>query len=129
MPWLQEYTDVDAPVERFIRGVDVTGFGPIAAKSTGKILGAVLGNEGMIIGWYRDAACEPPDWSTQAVVSGQSVTLTVPGWALDWQVDFYDTKTGTDVIRTTLVTRNGGTLTIPLPDFSDDIAFKVYLPQ
>jgi hypothetical protein len=40
-------------------------------------------------------------------------------------VDFYRTQTGTDVISSTTVTRQGNTLILALPDFSDDIAFKM----
>jgi hypothetical protein len=126
MSWVQKYTDVEAPVARFAEDVDMTGFQPIAARASGKIFGAALGNEEMIIGWYRDASCEPPDWDMQPVVSKQTVTLTVSGMAPEWQVDFYSTKTGTDIISSTTVNRMGNTITITLPDFADDIAFKIY---
>jgi hypothetical protein len=126
MRWVQKYTDVEAPVARFVEGEDMTGFKPIAARASDKIFGAALGNENLIIGWYRDASCEPPDWNLQPVVSKQTVTLTVSGTAADWQVDFYNTKTGTDIVRSTTVARNGDTITITLPDFTDDIAFKMY---
>jgi hypothetical protein len=54
------------------------------------------------------------------------VPVTVPGTVASWRVDFYDTKTGTTVISSASVTRAGGAVTIPLPDFQDDIAFKLY---
>jgi hypothetical protein len=41
------------------------------------------------------------------------------------KVDFYDTKTGTTVGSSTSVTRSGSTVTVPLPGFQDDIAFKL----
>jgi hypothetical protein len=90
-----------------------------------KITGAAIGNESMVIGWYRDAACEPPDWNVQPIPAGQTVTLTVPGLATDWQVEFYATQTGTTVLSSISVPRTGGTLTITLPGFTDDIAFKM----
>jgi hypothetical protein len=59
------------------------------------------------------------------VISKQTVTITVPGSTANWQVDFYDTKTGTDITSSAVVTRKGNTVTISLPDFQDDIAFKM----
>jgi len=41
-------------------------------------------------------------------------------------VDFYDTKTGSTILSSASVTRQGDAITIPLPDFRDDIAFKAY---
>ena len=125
MGWVQQYTDVEAPVARFSAGMDMTGFKPITAQSSGKIFGAALGNEERIIGWYRDAACEPPDWNLQPVISRQTVSLAVAGRATNWQVDFYSAQTGTDIISSTTVTRKNHALTITLPDFTDGIAFKI----
>ncbi len=129
MRWVYMYNDVEAPVLRFAEGMDMTGFKPIPARASGKIFGAALGNEEMIIGWYRDASCEPPNWNLQPVVSKQTVTLTISGMATNWQVDFYNTKTGRDIISSTTVTQKGGIITITLPDFTDDIAFKVYVQE
>jgi hypothetical protein len=53
------------------------------------------------------------------------VTITVPGTAANWQVDFYDTSTGTTILSSTSVTRRGSTVTVTLPGFQDDIAFKM----
>jgi hypothetical protein len=126
MPFLQKYTDVEAPAVKFISKVDMTGFKPMAAQSSGKILGAALGNDKLIIGWFRDASSEPPNWTLQTVISKQTVTLTVPGSAASWKVDFYNTKDGTTLLSSATVKRNGKTISIPLPDFQDDIAFKLY---
>ena len=54
------------------------------------------------------------------------MTITVPGTVANWRVDFYDTKTGTKILSSASVTRQGNTVTISLPDFQDDIAFKLY---
>ena len=124
MPFLQKYTDVEAPAAQFISGVDMTGFKPIVAKASGKILGAALGNENLIIGWYRDASCEPPNWTLQPVISKQTVTITAPGSAANWRVDFFSTKDGTTQLGSAFVARQGQAITITLPDFQDDIAFK-----
>jgi hypothetical protein len=59
-------------------------------------------------------------------VSKQTVTITVPGSAANWQVDFYNTKDGTTILSSVAVSRKGSAITIPLPDFQDDIAFKLY---
>jgi hypothetical protein len=44
-------------------------------------------------------------------------------------VDFYNAGTGTKLGDAVTVARQGGTLTVTLPDFSDDIAFKVYVQK
>ena len=44
-----------------------------------------------------------------------------------WKVDFYDARTGSDIVSSIAVLRDGDQVTIPLPDFTDDIAFKMYV--
>ena len=127
MPFIQKYADADLPASNFIRGVDFSGFKPLTSQSSKTIFGSVVGNEKMVIGWFRDATCEPPDWNLQPVISKQTITIIVPGLTTNWQVDFYNTKIGTDIISSALVTRKGDLITITLPDFSDDIAFKMYI--
>jgi hypothetical protein len=124
--YLKKYTELEQPAANFAKDVDFAGFKPLEATFQAKITGAALGNETMVIGWFRDAGCEPPDWPLQDVISGQTVTVTVPGSAPEWTVDFYDTKTGSDVISSATVTRQGDRITITLPDFTDDVAFKMY---
>ena len=92
--------------------------------SSPAIWGAAVGNDSLVLGWFRDAASEPPDWNIQTL-SGQSVRLTPPGSAAAWKVDFYDTVNGTTIISSTTASRSGKSLTIKLPDFTDDIAFKL----
>jgi hypothetical protein len=81
----------------------------------------------MVLGWFRDATSEPPDWNLLPNISGQTVTLVIPGSAKDWQVDFYDTKTGNALGGSTLLTRQGDHVKIAMPDFTDDIAFKLFV--
>jgi hypothetical protein len=126
IPWIKKYANADLPASNFVRGVDFANFQPLASTSGPEVWGGVLGSEKMALGWYRDAACEPPDWNLKPQISGQTIILTVSGTAPDWQVDFYDTKTGTGILSTAVLTRSGDKLTIPLPDFVDDIAFKLY---
>jgi hypothetical protein len=125
IPWMKKYETEERPAVNFVAGVDFTGFKPLNATSTSGVWGAAVGNESSVIGWYRDAKSEPPDWTLQPVIHAQTVTLTVPGDNPSWRVDFYDTKTGTNLLTSAFVTRKGGTITIPLPDFQDDIAFKL----
>ncbi len=125
LQFLGVYATVEQPVANFVKGIDFTGFKPVSSTSTGGVWGAAVGNESSLLGWYRDAYCEPPDWLLQPVVSQQTVALTVPGTVANWRVDFYNTKDGTTLLRSAFVTRTGSTINIPLPDFQDDIAFKM----
>jgi hypothetical protein len=125
IPWMQKYETVELPAVNFVKGVDFSGFKPLTSISSPGIWGAAVGNEKIALAWYRDATSEPPDWTMQPLVSKQIVTIAVPGTTAIWQVDFYDTKTGTKIISSASATRKGNTITVPLPDFQDDIAFKL----
>jgi hypothetical protein len=123
--FLEKYAQAESATAAFVKGMDFTVFTPLTAQSSAKITGAVLGNEGLVIGWYRDASCEPPDWNMKPLITKQNVTITVPGTYANWRVDFYNTKTGTDIIQSATVSRIGGKITISLPDFNDDLSFKM----
>ncbi len=125
-PWLEKYATEELAPADFVSGVDFSGFTPLTVSTSSGVWGAAVGNDRSVIGWFRDASSEPPTWDVEAVVSDQTITLTVPGSAASWQVDFYSTKTGTEIVSSTLVTRDGRSVTVPLPDFKDDIAFKMY---
>ena len=125
MPWLEQYSTMELPAAHFVQDVDFTGFTPLTSTSSPAVWGAAVGNESMVLGWFRDAACEPPDWNLQLIPAGQTVTINVPGSAANWQVDFYDTSTGTTILSSASVTRYGSTVTVTLPGFQDDIAFKM----
>ncbi|HET6846003.1 MAG TPA: hypothetical protein VFH29_04170, partial [Anaerolineales bacterium] len=124
--WVMKYQDLEQPALRFSQDLDMSNMAPVAASTSPLLFGAALGNKGMLIGWFREAACEPPDWNVSPVISGESVTLTVPGPATRWQVDFYDPKTGDPNGASAQVFAKDGALVIPLSDFSDGIAFKAY---
>ncbi len=124
IPWMQTYATEELPAANFVAGFDFSGFQPLISTSSSGVWGAAIGNEKSVIGWYRDASSEPPDWNLKPVITGQQVTLTVPGTALHWRVDFTSTKDGTTSAGAVFVTRKGQTITVPLPDFSDDIVFK-----
>jgi hypothetical protein len=125
IPWMQQYETEELPAVNFVNGVDFSGFQPLASVSSSGAWGAVVGNKKMVLGWFRDAGSEPPDWPLQPVVSKQIVTVTVPGNASNWKVDFYSTRDGTTILGSVTVSGTGSTVTIPLPDFQDDIAFKM----
>ena len=123
IPWMQKFP-TELPAANFVAGVDFSGFQALTATFSSGVWGASVGNEKMVLSWYRDATSEPPDWNMLGSVSKQTVNLTVPGTAVNWQVDFYDTQTGTKIISAS-VTRVGNIVSVPLPDFKDDIAFKM----
>ncbi len=128
MEFMQAYATTELPVVNFTNGVDFSGFQPLASTSSSGVWGAAVGNEKMVLGWYRDATSEPPDWNLKPNLTGQTVTITVPGKASDWKINFYDTKTGTDIISSSVITRKSDNkVTITLPDFTDDIAFKLFV--
>jgi len=129
IPWMQQYQTAELPAVNFVDGIDLSGFGPLTTRTSSDIWGAAVGNEKHIIGWFRDAACEPPDWNLKPILSGQTVTITVPGSATNWQIDFYDTKTGTDIVSSIAIKTKGNTATIPFPDFADDIVFKMLIQE
>jgi hypothetical protein len=126
IPWMQKYETEELPAVNFVSEVDFSGFKPLTTISSNGVWGAAVGNEKMVLGWYRDATSEPPNWNMKPIISKQTVTITVPGTAANWRVDFHDTKTGTTILTSAFVTRKGNTITVPLPDFQDDIAFKLY---
>jgi hypothetical protein len=126
MAFMQTYATAELPVAKFTAGVDFSGFEPLTSTSSSGVWGAAVGSDKSVLGWFRDATSEPPNWVVSPKVSEQTVTITVPGTVANWRVDFYDTKTGTKILSSASVTRQGNTVTISLPDFQDDIAFKLY---
>lgn len=126
--YLEKYAELEGPAVNFTKEVDFANFQPLTVHLPAgtKIWGAAVGNEKMVIGWFRDVGCEPPKWPLQPVISGQTVSITVPGSASEWKIDFYDTKTGTDITSSMTTIRQGDSLIVLLPDFIDDIAFKMY---
>ncbi|MDR3577875.1 MAG: hypothetical protein P4L50_28765 [Anaerolineaceae bacterium] len=129
MPFVQSYASAELAAANFVKGVDFSGFKPVAVDlSGGRLLkGAALGSDKFVIGWFRDSQCEPPNWNLRPVISKQVVKISAPGSAKDWQVDFYDAATGKDITSSTSVTRTGGQIILALPDFKDEVAFKMYL--
>jgi hypothetical protein len=119
------YADIELPASTFAADVDFSGYVPMTATTSTRVFGGILGNESTAIGWMRVAACEPPDWPIGPALVDEQVVVTVPGTSRSWTVRFYDTKTGTAVDSAVTVPRVDGTITIVLPAFDDDIAFKM----
>jgi hypothetical protein len=129
LAFMEKYATTELPVVNFTKGIDFSGFQPLTSTSSFGVWGAAVGNETMVLGWYRDATTEPPNWNIRPLISNQTVTITIPGTTTNWQIDFYDTKNGTDIVGSTVVTLNGNKVTITLPDFTDDIAFKMHVQK
>lgn len=118
----RHYHQAAAPAAAFVRGVDYTGFAPVACVLSDGLKGAVLGNDRTRLGWFRDAQCEPPAWPMQAV-SGQTVTVEdAPGDS--WQVEFFDPATGKSTGEGRLRAR-AGRLRINLPEFKGSVAVRL----
>jgi hypothetical protein len=104
----------------FIKGTDVTDFAPVACNAPG-LMGAMLGNDRRLIGWFRDARCVPPQWATTNL-SGREVTLGER--AGTWKVEFVDPLSG-EVIKTRTLEAKKDQLKIPLPAFQGSIALRL----
>ncbi len=105
----------------FVRDVDFTGFSPVPCVFSDGVKGAVIGNDQVRLGWFRDIRCEPPDWPTKAV-SGQTVTVEASGES--WQAEFVDPVTGKATGTSRLAVRKGR-IQIILPEFQGSIAFRL----
>ena len=115
------YHQAAAPAAAFVRGVDYTGFGPVACALSRGVKGAMIGNAKKRLGWFRDVACEPPDWPIRPM-SGQTVTVDAPGDS--WQVEFVDPVTGKATGGSRLAVLDGR-LRIALPEFQGSIAVRL----
>jgi hypothetical protein len=127
LEYLGLYAMLELPAVNFSQDIDFKGFKPlpISYQPGTQVWGGAVGSDSSVIGWFRDAGCEPPDWYLVPLISGQQVSLTIPGTAGEWKVDFYDTKTGTDLISSVTAYRMGNNVTVNLPDFTEDIVFKM----
>ncbi len=117
----RHYHPAAAPAAALVRGVDFAGFGPISCDLPATLKGAVIGNEKIRLGWFRDARCGPPHWPTRPV-AGQSVT--VPAAGQSWEVEFFDPAIGRSMGKKE---RNSPKkcLQITLPEFQGSIAVVI----
>jgi hypothetical protein len=117
----RHYHQAAAPAAAFVRGVDYTGFAPVPCELSDGLKGAVLGNDTMRLGWFRDAKCEPPEWPMK-LVSGLTVAMDAPGES--WQAEFFDPATGKSMGEGRLKTQ-AGRLRITLPEFQGSVAVRL----
>lgn len=117
----RKYDGAAAPAAAFVRGVDFAGFAPIHCALSDGLKGAMIGNDRELLGWFRDARCDPPDWP-MAPTLGQTVTLDVPG--ASWRAEFFDTVAGDSTGERSLVASNGSAK-ILLPTFRGSIAIRM----
>jgi len=116
----RHYQRAAVPAVAFVKGIDFTDFAPVACRAPG-LMGAMLGNNHRLIGWFRDARCIPPKWSLEEV-SEQNITLD--GHTGAWKVEFVDTTNGRLITSSTLVAKKNQ-LMIPLPRFRGSIALRL----
>jgi hypothetical protein len=117
----RHYHDAAAPAAAFVRGVDFTGFEPIQCDLPARLKGALIGNNKLRLGWFRDARCGPPKWPMNPL-AGQTVTLSASGKS--WRVEFFDTATGRTMARKEVSVRKK-CLRITLPEFRGSIAAQI----
>ncbi|MEI7947085.1 MAG: cellulase family glycosylhydrolase [bacterium] len=116
-----QYEKVAAPAVAFLRDIDFNGFKPVSCVFSNELKGAMIGNDKTILGWFRDAQCEPPEWPMKSVL-GQTVTLDASGHS--WQIEYFDPTTGQSNNKSLLATQ-AGRLHIVLPEFKDAIAIRL----
>ena len=117
----RHYQQAAASAVEFVRGIDFTGFAPASCVVSDGLKGAMIGNDSIRLGWFRDAGCEPPNWPMK-LLSGQTVTMAAPGDA--WQVEFFDPVTGKSMGTTRLTVRDQH-VRIALSDFQGCIAVRL----
>ncbi|MEW6360161.1 MAG: hypothetical protein AB1696_27755 [Planctomycetota bacterium] len=122
-----KYKNASAPVATFVKGVDFTGFEPVDVKTSPEINGAAIGNNRVVLGWFRDVECAPPNWPERPV-AGQRVVLPALGRSGNGNISFHDTTTG-QIIAKQAVRADEGKIAIILPMFQDSIAFKLAVPE
>lgn len=116
----RHYEQAAVPTAAFVKGIDFTGFAPVVCEAPG-LMGAMLGNDHQLIGWFRDVRCVPPQWP-QRRVRGRSVTLG--GRTGKWLVEFVDVLSGQVIKRRTEMARKRE-LKISMPAFRGSIALRL----
>lgn len=116
-----QYEQVATPAVAFLHDVDFNGFKPVSCVFSNALVGAMIGNGKTILGWFRDAQCEPPEWPIKSVL-GQIVTLDASGHS--WQIEYFDPATGQSKAKSLLASQTGR-LCIVLPEFKDAIAIRL----
>ncbi len=117
----RHYQNAAAPAAAFVRAVNYAGFVPVPCKLSAGLKGALIGNDKVRLGWFRDVECVPPDWPMKPV-SGQTVTIVAPGDS--WQVEFIDPVTGKSTGESRVSIRDGESR-IVLPEFQGSITVRL----
>ncbi len=115
------YHRTDASAAAFVKGVDYTGFAPVPCVLSDGLKGAVIGNETLRLGWFRDVRCEPPAWPMRPM-TGQTVTVEASGDF--WRVEFIDPVTGKSVGESRLNVQDRH-LRMTLPEFQGSVALRL----
>lgn len=121
-PVEQRHRDASLPVARFVEGVSYAGLAPVAVETSPGIKGGALASTRLVLGWFRDAECDPPEWPVRRV-TGQAVTIPVSGKAHEWRVELVDTRSGS-LLGSFEVEAPHGRMVIALPPFEESIAFR-----
>jgi hypothetical protein len=117
----RHYHQGAATAAAFVRGVDYTGFAPVPCTASEGLKGAVLGNDKVRLGWFRDVHCVAPKWPVKPM-SGQSVTMDAPGKA--WHAEFFDPATG-KALGEGRLTVEAGRLRVVVPEFQGSVAVRL----
>ena len=115
------YDDAATRAAAFVHGLDFSGFAPILCQTSPGLKGALLGNDRLIVGWFRDTDCLPPDWPVRNVAE-QHVAFRPSGTS--WRVEYIDPASGTRLGQRRLAPLDNR-LQINLPTFQGSIAIRL----
>ena len=124
LAFVNSYATAEAAAAKFVSGLDFTAAAPVTAGASDALVGGTVGSLTSIVGWYRSAACAAPSYLCDAPLAGETVSVTVPPDVGTWNVMFVDTSTGAATSKA-MLTSDDGVLIVPLPTFSDDVAFAM----
>ena len=117
----RHYHEAATTAAAFVREVDFTGFAPVPCALSDGLKGAVIGNDKVRLGWFRDARCIPPEWPMKPV-SAQNVSVNAAGDS--WLAEFFDPATGKSTGESRLLARDRR-LDVVLPEFRGSIAVRL----
>lgn len=119
------FPGICTPTQRFADRLDFRGLEPTAVAFPEGVTCLALVSPRVAAGYLRDDGCVWPDWPGRRL-RGLSITLRVP-WEGEGKACFYRPKDLAEWGRTS-VRAEGGQLEIPLPDFEEDLAFRIDFP-
>jgi hypothetical protein len=124
LPLVDAMATLEASVPDFLGNTDCGGLEPAVTTQSASISGAALARSDLVLAWFRDAGCVPPDWTCGTEIAGATVSVTLPNSANDaaWSVTIHDPVTGNQALSTASVSQ--GTLTLTLPPFRDAVALR-----